>query len=675
MRRNLCSTSIIVMLLVIPLIYVSTLGSPIIGQGGHDKLRDNVLSDYVTHVPIFINHDNNFTTQGWLGSGTGEDPYIIENLNITTDDTCVNVTNTRAHFIIRNCVFKSITYHYGCSVCFNNVSYGSVVDTSMSGMGYGVYIYDSFHCTLDNLSINNCGDSYFLYSFNITLANSEINNCCGMALYITCSSNCTFIGNTISNCYGGLKLSSSEYATVVDCEFVGNSIRVTGSTAPTFNHNITGNTANNRALGFFYSESDKIINGSQYGSLILVLCDNVTIRSGAFSDVDDGVQLVYCANCIVEDIETYGVGWNSVYIYYSENTTIQNSHFYANNQNTLVEARFSSGTKILYNQMVGSSHYATRVENSPDSQIIGNGFVDNFGSIMCQYNDNSIIEGNTIYGSEENAAYASSSVDLDILNNTFIGCYVGLYFWDMGSSHIINNTFSVSYIGISLRASAEDIMLYGNKLGWNFYNGYDIGVNNTWDNGEDLGNHWSDYTPPGVYNVSGPANATDRYPFTLIDETPPTIDHPDDVDYEEGTTGHSIIWSPYDLYPREWELVRNGTPIDSRTWKALPIELDVDGLTPGFWNFTIIIYDQSDNAIQDTVLVQVTSVATTTTTTTTSTTTATTGTSTTSTTSTDGNGGTSLTYLLAVGGGAVAMLLVLVLFYNKKRKARNLPRI
>lgn len=58
------------------------------------------------HSPIYITADSGFASGGFPGSGTEEDPYVIENLRITTDAlrrNGVEIRNTRAHFIVRGC--------------------------------------------------------------------------------------------------------------------------------------------------------------------------------------------------------------------------------------------------------------------------------------------------------------------------------------------------------------------------------------------------------------------------------------------------------------------------------------------------------------------------------------------------------------------------------------------
>ncbi|MGQ4871972.1 MAG: hypothetical protein ACP6IT_09065, partial [Candidatus Thorarchaeota archaeon] len=47
-------------------------------------LRTGPIPAYVEHGAINIGSDAQFSWQGWPGSGTEADPYVIEGFNITT---------------------------------------------------------------------------------------------------------------------------------------------------------------------------------------------------------------------------------------------------------------------------------------------------------------------------------------------------------------------------------------------------------------------------------------------------------------------------------------------------------------------------------------------------------------------------------------------------------------
>ncbi len=77
-----------------------------------DALNELILKNYVTHGPIYIDYDDNFTTPyGFPGSGIAGDPYRIENYNITVsgDYPILFSGNNTAHFVIQNCLLQSDT--------------------------------------------------------------------------------------------------------------------------------------------------------------------------------------------------------------------------------------------------------------------------------------------------------------------------------------------------------------------------------------------------------------------------------------------------------------------------------------------------------------------------------------------------------------------------------------
>lgn len=65
-----------------------------------DSLNTQNLSveSYSEYSPIVVANDSDFSDQGWPGEGNKEQPYLIQGLNITTDGTCIEISNTSVHF-------------------------------------------------------------------------------------------------------------------------------------------------------------------------------------------------------------------------------------------------------------------------------------------------------------------------------------------------------------------------------------------------------------------------------------------------------------------------------------------------------------------------------------------------------------------------------------------------
>ena len=69
------------------------------------------LEDLIVQSPMIIDYDSDFESYGFPGDGSADNPYRIENFNITTSgDYCLNFGGyTTKHFIIQNCFLKTDT--------------------------------------------------------------------------------------------------------------------------------------------------------------------------------------------------------------------------------------------------------------------------------------------------------------------------------------------------------------------------------------------------------------------------------------------------------------------------------------------------------------------------------------------------------------------------------------
>ncbi len=95
----------------------------------------------------------------------------------------------------------------------------------------------------------------------------------------------------------------------------------------------------------------------------------------------------------------------------------------------------------------------------------------------------------------------------------------------------------------------------------------------------------------------------DMLNVSVIDTTPPQIDHPADIIIEPSDENNSITWSPSDLKPSSYEIYENDTLIAFGSWNGSPIVYSLDGLVPGVHLFTIYVNDTSGNLATDSVLV------------------------------------------------------------------------
>ncbi|MHA2192140.1 MAG: hypothetical protein ACXAAR_01795 [Candidatus Thorarchaeota archaeon] len=117
----------------------------------------------------------------------------------------------------------------------------------------------------------------------------------------------------------------------------------------------------------------------------------------------------------------------------------------------------------------------------------------------------------------------------------------------------------------------------------------------------------------GEYNYTievsdvGSNSVTDTVWVIVSDGTPPTIDSPPDVSYNEGEVGSSITWDPSDLHPLNYTIDKDGIPIKSGTWNSSleTITVSVEGLSLGTYDYTLEVFDIGGNPASDVVRVTV----------------------------------------------------------------------
>ncbi|MHA2401637.1 MAG: hypothetical protein ACXADH_01490, partial [Candidatus Kariarchaeaceae archaeon] len=93
---------------------------------------------------------------------------------------------------------------------------------------------------------------------------------------------------------------------------------------------------------------------------------------------------------------------------------------------------------------------------------------------------------------------------------------------------------------------------------------------------------------------------------TVEDPTNPTINQPDDVSYEMGSSSNQVSWIGNDSSPSTYSVLKNGSLFISGFWlNGTPINVNVDGFNLGIYNLTIILWDNAVNSVEDTIVLTV----------------------------------------------------------------------
>ena len=92
-----------------------------------------------------------------------------------------------------------------------------------------------------------------------------------------------------------VELWSSTFITVSECDFLGTGVFIDGYSVDEWNHNMDWashhNTVNGKRLGYFFGYSDTVIQGADWGQIILAHCYRVQIVDVEISSVSAGIKV------------------------------------------------------------------------------------------------------------------------------------------------------------------------------------------------------------------------------------------------------------------------------------------------------------------------------------------------------------------------------------------------
>lgn len=161
-------------------------GIPEAWNGGFHEgkmLVDNVMTwwgvnrELAFDEPIYIFSNEDFVNYGFPGSGSPEDPFVIEGFSITNpNDNLINIFDTDAFFVIRDNNLNGFG-GWSAGIYLGNVRNGIIESNWISGTGQAINLDNSF----DNVIIGNFLDSNqaginFWESRDNTIEGNEITN-------------------------------------------------------------------------------------------------------------------------------------------------------------------------------------------------------------------------------------------------------------------------------------------------------------------------------------------------------------------------------------------------------------------------------------------------------------------------------------------------------------------
>ena len=439
------------------------------------------------------------------GSGTKEDPYIIENRIFNRKDwtTYKIVSETDDYYIIRDCQFVATTYStvqiYNSSNC---------IIENCEFIKCKLTVFSSRNCivrenTFRDLDYLGSDGLTIYYSLNCSVT-SNVAYGCYTGIQVRISNNTLVSSNLVYDNIYGIELFFANSTTLLDNQLYNNGLHIRcdylGMWARAFywyqyvgaKLDCRDNYVNDKPLMFYQDLTTGTIDASQFGQLILQNCSGVSVRNGIFSNTTYGVQFLFCEDISIRDAIATNYSRAGIDLFHTNSSSIVNCSVIGNDW-------WGVHAAVCWNITV------------EDSYLEGNGLGLYLGG--C---DNCTISNNTATKNEK-GFYLSYSHNSTLIGNSLRENDYGFYFYNSEQNLVINNTilYNTQY-GIYLDTYSRGNRIYGNSIGWNGrYNAYS-GGSNYFDDGVGIGNLWSDYDGSGIYEVY--LFDEDNYPSILYPE-------------------------------------------------------------------------------------------------------------------------------------------------------------
>ena len=334
-----------------------------------------LLSDKPTTIEI--NSDKDFEKYDFVGSGSEDEPYLIEGLTISDQlFRGISIANTKRHFIIKNCYL------------FRNLLDGIKIDSIADGTG------KIFNNTIQEHSQSGI---LIINSDNITISQNTIIESKYM-IWLDNSSNCTIESNNIYAYRAPLDKESVKYRGL----FVENSVNLT----------ITNNYIKNTAFGLYLNNVDdtiifnNFIHIVTFSAVFILDSINVTISlTTCLESFQDFFNIRYSSFISIKN-STAQDGFLGLRLFSSSNCTINYSLFTLNKIGIQIyeECLYNN---ISYNEISNNEERGLIIERSNYNIIHHNAFISNNDSIEFQVEDNGsyniwfdsvLLEGNYYQG-------------------------------------------------------------------------------------------------------------------------------------------------------------------------------------------------------------------------------------------------------------------------------------
>lgn len=484
-----------------------------------------------TLVPSFAVHsDSDFATNGFMGSGTAIDPYMLTGYEVVTDGSdvaAIDIEDTTAYFVIQD------SYLHGPTIglYMYNVQNGVIANCSLGdNPNYGI---DAEGCTniaivndtFDAAPSNQNTGVYIVNSDLCAVTNSTFLNIFGDGIYADTCTNIAAVNNTFdySSSWGaaGVEMIYSDSCVIANSTFIdqqqegiyidsSSNIEIDNNTIDLFNSGgyegiylyyvtdsfVTNNTCTNSSEGIYGEYCSVLVfanNTCRWDTDGIYMYD---VEYSTFADdvcSDNGGDGIYIE---LADLAGYNTlmrencsnnGYSGMEMYYNYDSTVTNCTFVANVGWGIYSGE-ASDVNITFNNCTDNTEGGIYVYGDYADNVSRNSCSGGSDGVYLESTQQSTLSWNTMTEYTGSGILLMSSYDNLVANNTMSTSVgnVGIDLeGDSGNNIVENNTCSdilgqgiyiSSYSGNTVHYNTIDrtgdagIFLYGassNAIAWN----------------------------------------------------------------------------------------------------------------------------------------------------------------------------------------------------------------
>lgn len=397
--------------------WLPTSTSNVMSPAQGSRLED---SEYTNHVPFAIEQTSDFTTQGWPGAGTENDPYVISALKIVADFglVCISIMNTTAHFVIRDCYLEQGSAM--ATVQLLNTTHGAIEYTTVNGTERGIHIINANNTLVSHTAI---------YSGS------------GNAMWVQYSHHCAVEWSLFDSAnFRALRVENADYFTADHCEFYNYNPSWYCTYFLNANHTVIDNCEMNSDGGVagiaFDSNYFSSINGttiwapSAIFGIYVDFCPDIALTGLTIGPTGIGAQISDCSGFLFADSSISETTSHGAVIDNSPNSTLSSLNLF-DLGSMGAQISQSNACDIIDCVVDTTSGYGVSVQISDDLYIDNLTMMNTGDHGLYLWNSDRAKISNSVIADSPNANgfYAVASHNGTFSNNQVndigdVGCYI-----------------------------------------------------------------------------------------------------------------------------------------------------------------------------------------------------------------------------------------------------------